>query len=161
MNVNHLHILLLSTKSINLFMNKTQSPSLNTNSHWYVIDAKNQTLGRISTHISNILRGKNKPSYTPYLDTGDYVIVINSAHVSVSGNKTNQKLYRRHSGQPGGLKVETFDQLQTRLPNRIIEKSVKGMLPKGPLGRKLFTKLKVYSGPIHPHVAQKPQEYIV
>ncbi|WP_344253857.1 50S ribosomal protein L13, partial [Pseudonocardia hydrocarbonoxydans] len=138
-------------------MNKTQSPSLNTNSHWYVIDAKNQTLGRISTHISNILRGKNKPSYTPYLDTGDYVIVINSAHVSVSGNKTNQKLYRRHSGQPGGLKVETFDQLQTRLPNRIIEKSVKGMLPKGPLGRKLFTKLKVYSGPIHPHVAQKPQ----
>nr|YP_536972.1 ribosomal protein L13 [Neopyropia yezoensis]Q1XDJ6.1 RecName: Full=Large ribosomal subunit protein uL13c; AltName: Full=50S ribosomal protein L13, chloroplastic [Neopyropia yezoensis]ABJ91316.1 50S ribosomal protein L13 [Neopyropia yezoensis]AGH27618.1 ribosomal protein L13 [Neopyropia yezoensis]QFZ66954.1 ribosomal protein L13 [Neopyropia yezoensis]ULU28933.1 ribosomal protein L13 [Neopyropia yezoensis]WKD83449.1 ribosomal protein L13 [Neopyropia yezoensis] len=142
-------------------MNKTQSPSLNTNSHWYVIDAKNQTLGRISTHISNILRGKNKPSYTPYLDTGDYVIVINSAHVSVSGNKTNQKLYRRHSGQPGGLKVETFDQLQTRLPNRIIEKSVKGMLPKGPLGRKLFTKLKVYSGPIHPHVAQKPQEYIV
>lgn len=142
-------------------MNKTQSPSLNTNSHWYVIDAKNQTLGRISTHISNILRGKNKPSYTPYLDTGDYVIVINSAHVSVSGNKTNQKLYRRHSGQPGGLKVETFYQLQTRLPNRIIEKSVKGMLPKGPLGRKLFTKLKVYSGPIHPHVAQKPQEYIV
>ena len=124
-------------------MNKTQSPSLNTNSHWYVIDAKNQTLGRISTHISNILRGKNKPSYTPYLDTGDYVIVINSAHVSVSGNKINQKLYRRHSGQPGGLKVETFDQLQTRLPNRIIEKSVKGMLPKGPLGRKLFTKLKV------------------
>nr|AIA21525.1 50S ribosomal protein L13 [Neopyropia fucicola] len=142
-------------------MNKTQSPSLNTNSHWYVIDAKNQTLGRISTHISNILRGKNKPSYTPHLDTGDYVIVINSAHVSVSGNKTNQKLYRRHSGQPGGLKVETFDQLQTRLPNRIIEKSVKGMLPKGPLGRKLFTKLKVYSGPLHPHIAQKPQEYIV
>lgn len=106
-------------------MNKTQSPSLNTNSHWYVIDAKNQTLGRISTHISNILRGKNKPSYTPYLDTGDYVIVINSAHVSVSGNKTNQKLYRRHSGQPGGLKVETFYQLQTRLPNRIIENRLK------------------------------------
>lgn len=142
-------------------MNKTQSPSLNTNSHWYIIDAKNQTLGRISTHISNILRGKNKPSYTPYLDTGDYVIVINSAYVSVSGNKGNQKLYRRHSGQPGGLKVETFEQLRTRLPNRIIEKSVKGMLPKGPLGRKLFTKLKVYSGPFHPHIAQKPQEYIV
>nr|YP_010925609.1 chloroplast 50S ribosomal protein L13 [Neoporphyra dentata]WKD83841.1 chloroplast 50S ribosomal protein L13 [Neoporphyra dentata] len=142
-------------------MNKTQAPSLNTNPNWYIIDAKNQTLGRISTHISNILRGKNKPSYTPYLDTGDYVIVINSSQVYVSGNKTNQKLYRRHSGQPGGLKVETFEQLQTRLPNRIIEKSVKGMLPKGPLGRKLFTKLKVYAGPLHPHIAQKPQEYIV
>lgn len=142
-------------------MNKTQAPSLNTNPNWYIIDAKNQTLGRISTHISNILRGKNKPSYTPYLDTGDYVIVINSSQVHISGNKTNQKLYRRHSGQPGGLKVETFEQLQTRLPNRIIEKSVKGMLPKGPLGRKLFTKLKVYAGPIHPHIAQKPQEYIV
>nr|YP_009027574.1 50S ribosomal protein L13 [Neoporphyra perforata]AGQ17109.1 50S ribosomal protein L13 [Neoporphyra perforata]AHB35068.1 50S ribosomal protein L13 [Neoporphyra perforata]AHB35277.1 50S ribosomal protein L13 [Neoporphyra perforata]AIA19439.1 50S ribosomal protein L13 [Neoporphyra perforata]AIA19648.1 50S ribosomal protein L13 [Neoporphyra perforata] len=142
-------------------MNKTQAPSLNGNSKWYIIDAKNQTLGRMSTHISNILRGKNKPSYTPYLDTGDYVIVINSSEVYVSGNKTNQKLYRRHSGQPGGLKVETFEQLQTRLPNRIIEKSVKGMLPKGPLGRKLFTKLKVYAGPIHPHIAQKPQEYIV
>nr|AIA21319.1 50S ribosomal protein L13 [Pyropia kanakaensis] len=142
-------------------MNKTHAPSLNTNSNWYIIDAKNQTLGRISTHISNILRGKNKPSYTPYLDTGDYVIVINSSQVSVSGNKSNQKLYRRHSGQPGGLKVETFEQLQIRLPNRIIEKSVKGMLPKGPLGRKLFTKLKVYAGPLHPHIAQKPQEYIV
>lgn len=142
-------------------MNKTESSLLNANSHWYIIDAKNQTLGRISTHISNILRGKNKPSYTPYLDTGDYVIVINSAHVHVTGNKRNQKLYRRHSGQPGGLKVETFHQLQTRLPNKIIEKSVKGMLPKGSLGRKLFTKLKVYSGPLHPHIAQKPQEYIV
>nr|YP_009237388.1 50S ribosomal protein L13 [Wildemania schizophylla]AKS28435.1 50S ribosomal protein L13 [Wildemania schizophylla] len=142
-------------------MNKTQIPSINTDSHWYVIDAKNQTLGRMSTHISNILRGKNKPLYTPYLDTGDYVIVINSSQVSVSGNKTTQKLYRRHSGQPGGLKVETFEQLQTRLPNRIIEKSVKGMLPKGILGRKLFTKLKVYSGSSHPHIAQKPEEYIV
>nr|YP_009244810.1 ribosomal protein L13 [Pyropia pulchra]AMK97052.1 ribosomal protein L13 [Pyropia pulchra] len=142
-------------------MNKTQAPSLNINPNWYIIDAKNQTLGRMSTHISNILRGKNKPCYTPYLDTGDYVIVINSSQVSVSGNKTNQKLYRRHSGKPGGLKVETFEQLQTRLPNRIIEKSVKGMLPKGPLGRKLFTKLKVYAGPLHPHKAQKPQEYIV
>nr|YP_007947821.1 ribosomal protein L13 [Neoporphyra haitanensis]AGG37070.1 ribosomal protein L13 [Neoporphyra haitanensis] len=142
-------------------MNKTQVPSLNTNPNWYIIDAKNQTLGRISTHISSILRGKNKPSYTPYLDTGDYVIVINSSQIYVSGNKTNQKLYRRHSGQPGGLKVETFEQLQRRLPNRIIEKSVKGMLPKGPLGRKLFTKLKVYAGPLHPHIAQKPQEYIV
>nr|BED43203.1 ribosomal protein L13 [Pyropia sp. Myanmar_A]BED43400.1 ribosomal protein L13 [Pyropia sp. Myanmar_B]BED43597.1 ribosomal protein L13 [Pyropia sp. Myanmar_C] len=142
-------------------MNKTQSSFFNTNSHWYIIDAKNQKLGRISTHISNILRGKNKPSYTPYLDTGDHVIVINSAYVHVSGNKRSQKLYRRHSGQPGGFKIETFDQLQARLPNRIIEKSVKGMLPKGSLGRKLFTKLKVYSGPFHPHVAQKPQEYIV
>lgn len=142
-------------------MNKTQIPSLNTDSNWYVIDAKNQKLGRMSTHISNILRGKNKPSYTPYLDTGDYVIVINSSQVSVSGNKKTQKLYRRHSGQPGGLKVETFEQLQTRLPNRIVEKSVKGMLPKGILGRKLFTKLKVYSGPLHPHIAQRPEEYIV
>nr|YP_010925820.1 chloroplast 50S ribosomal protein L13 [Neoporphyra seriata]WKD84052.1 chloroplast 50S ribosomal protein L13 [Neoporphyra seriata] len=142
-------------------MNKTQAPSLNTNPNWYIIDAKNQTLGRISTHISKILRGKNNPSYTPYLDTGDYVIVINSSQVYVSGNKVSQKLYKRHSGQPGGLKVETFEQLQTRLPNRIIEKSVRGMLPKGPLGRKLFTKLKVYAGPLHPHIAQKPQEYIV
>jgi len=142
-------------------MNKTQVPSLITSPSWYIIDAKDQKLGRMSTHISNILRGKNKPSYTPYLDTGDYVIVINSAEVCVSGSKTTQKLYRRHSGQPGGLKVETFEQLQTRLPNRIIEKSVKGMLPKGPLGRKLFTKLKVYSGSLHPHAAQKPKEYMV
>ena len=142
-------------------MNKTQVPLINASSHWYVIDAKNRKLGRIATHISNILRGKNKPSYTPYLDTGDYVIVVNSSQVCVSGNKATQKLYKRHSGQPGGLKVETFEQLQRRLPNRIIEKSVKGMLPKGPLGRKLFTKLKVYSGPLHPHTAQKPKEYIV
>jgi large subunit ribosomal protein L13 len=103
-----------------------------------------------------ILRGKNKPVFTPHLDTGDFVIVINAEKVVVTGKKQSQKLYRRHSGRPGGMKTESFAKLQVRLPERIIEQAVKGMLPKNSLGRSLFTKLKVYAGPNHPHEAQQP-----
>lgn len=124
---------------------------------WYVIDAKGQRLGRLASKVARILRGKEKPIYTPYLDTGDYVIVVNAKEVEVTGKKRTQKLYRRHSGRPGGMKVETFEQLQARLPERIIEEAVKGMLPKNRLGRALFTKLRVYAGPDHPHHAQQPQ----
>ncbi|MDJ0690076.1 MAG: 50S ribosomal protein L13 [Xenococcaceae cyanobacterium MO_188.B32] len=124
---------------------------------WYVVDAAEQRLGRLATEIAMILRGKNKPTFTPHMDTGDFVIVVNAEKVVVTGRKSSQKLYRRHSGRPGGMKVETFDQLQARIPERIVEKAVKGMLPKNALGRKLFTKLKVYSGAEHPHQAQKPE----
>ena len=124
---------------------------------WYVVDAADQRLGRLATEIAKTLRGKNKPEYTPFMDTGDFVVVINAEKVVVTGRKPAQKLYRRHSGRPGGMKVETFEELQERIPERIIEKAVKGMLPKNALGRKLFTKLKVYAGAEHPHEAQQPQ----
>jgi len=118
-------------------------------------------LGRLATEIATILRGKNKPNFTPNMDTGDFVIVVNADKVVVTGRKDSQKLYRRHSGRPGGMKTETFAQLQARIPERIVEQAVKGMLPKNSLGRKQFTKLKVYAGPEHPHQAQNPQEYVV
>ncbi len=140
-------------------MNKTYVPSQESlERNWYVVDAADQRLGRLATEIANVLRGKNKPTYTPHLDTGDFVIVINADKVNVTGKKRSQKLYRRHSGRPGGMKTETFAQLQARIPERIVEQAVKGMLPKNSLGRQLFTKLKVYAGPDHPHEAQKPQE---
>ena len=139
-------------------MNKTVVPKLDSiEKKWYVVDAENQRLGRLATEIANVLRGKNKPTYTPHLDTGDNVIVINAEKVVVTGRKSEQKLYRRHSGRPGGMKVETFAHLQQRIPERIIEKAVKGMLPKNSLGRSLFTNLKVYSGSSHPHQAQQPE----
>ena len=125
---------------------------------WYVVDAADQRLGRLATEIAMILRGKNKPTYTPHMDTGDYVIVVNAEKVVVTGKKSSQKLYRRHSGRPGGMKTETFNQLQARIPQRIIEQAVKGMLPKNSLGRQLFTHLKVYVGTDHPHQAQQPEE---
>jgi large subunit ribosomal protein L13 len=140
-------------------MNKTYVPSQSTlERDWYVVDAAGQRLGRLASEIARVLRGKNKPTYTPHLDTGDFVIVINAELVAVTGKKRSQKLYRRHSGRPGGMKTETFAQLQSRLPERIIEHAVRGMLPKNSLGRDLFNKLKVYKGPLHPHQAQKPQE---
>lgn len=139
-------------------MNKTPLPTQDTLEHkWYVVDAADQRLGRLATEIATILRGKNKPTFTPHLDTGDFVIVVNAEKVAVTGKKRAQKVYRRHSGRPGGMKLETFDQLQARIPERIIEQAVKGMLPKNSLGRKLFTKLKVYAGPDHPHQAQQPE----
>lgn len=139
-------------------MNKTYLPPTDSiERNWYVIDAANQRLGRLASEIAVVLRGKNKPTYTPHLDTGDFVVVINAEKVSVTGKKSNQKLYRRHSGRPGGMKTETFTQLQARIPERIIEQAVKGMLPKNTLGRQLFTKLKVYAGSEHPHQAQKPE----
>lgn len=138
--------------------NKTPLPDLNTlEKKWYIIDAADQRLGRLASEIAMILRGKNKPTYTPHLDTGDFVVVINAEKVVVTGKKSEQKLYRRHSGRPGGMKVESFNKLQARLPERIIEQAVKGMLPKNTLGRQLFTKLKVYAGDNHPHQAQQPE----
>lgn len=138
-------------------MNKTYVPNSETvEKDWYVIDASGQRLGRLATEIASILRGKNKPTYSPHLDSGDFVVVVNAEKVDVTGRKRWQKLYRRHSGRPGGMKVETFEKLQNRLPERIVEQAVKGMLPKNALGRKLFTKLKVYRGADHPHQAQKP-----
>ena len=139
-------------------MNKTSVPSIDSiERQWYLVDAENQTLGRLATEVASVLRGKNKASYTPHLDTGDFVVVVNADKVRVSGNKSQQKLYRRHSGRPGGMKVETFAHLQERLPERIVEKAIKGMLPHNALGRQMFRKLKVYKGAEHPHAAQQPQ----
>nr|AYR06419.1 ribosomal protein L13 [Rhodogorgon sp.] len=142
-------------------MNKTYIPIKNLEIKWYIIDAKNQTLGRLSTYIATVLRGKNKPTYAPYHLNKSYVIVINAERITITGAKNHQKMYRQHSGRPGGLKVETFRQLKERIPTRIIEKSVKGMLPKGSLGRRLFTHLKVYCGPSHPHNAQAPINLLI
>jgi large subunit ribosomal protein L13 len=143
-------------------MTKTYTPPIDTiERKWYVVDATDQRLGRLATEIASVLRGKNKPTFTPNMDTGDFVVVVNAEKVTVTGNKASQKLYRRHSGRPGGMKVETFNQLQDRIPERIIEKAVKGMLPKNALGRKLFTKLKVYAGPEHPHAAQQPETLVI
>jgi large subunit ribosomal protein L13 len=124
---------------------------------WYVIDAKDQTLGRLASKVSKILIGKEKITYTPFLDTGDNIIVINAEKISVTGNKENQKLYRNHSGRPGGMRIESYSKLIQRRPEKIIEHAVKGMLPKGALGRKIYTNLKVYKGEKHPHDAQTPE----
>jgi large subunit ribosomal protein L13 len=138
-------------------MNKTTPPAQDSiDRQWFVVDAENQTLGRLASEVAQVLRGKNKPCYTPHLDTGDFVVVINAEKVRVSGNKATEKVYRRHSGRPGGMKTETFAHLQARLPERIIEKAIKGMLPHNALGRQLFRKLKVYRGAEHPHAAQQP-----
>lgn len=139
-------------------MNKTYLPPVDTlERKWYVIDAADQRLGRLASEVAKVLRGKNKPSYTPFMDVGDFVIIINADKISVTGKKRTQKLYRRHSGRPGGMKTETFAKLQARVPERIIEQAIKGMLPKNTLGRQLFTKLNVYAGSDHPHQAQKPE----
>ena len=139
-------------------MNKTSLPTTETlQRQWYLVDAENQTLGRLASEVASVLRGKTKPSFTPHLDTGDFVIVINAEKIRVSGSKPTQKFYRRHSGRPGGLKSESFEHLQARLPERIVEKAIKGMLPHNALGRQLFRKLKVYKGSEHPHAAQQPK----
>ena len=126
---------------------------------WWLIDAEGQTLGRLASTIANLLRGKNKPQYTPHVDTGDFVVVINSSKVVVSGNKETDKKYYRHSGYPGGLKVETFKSLMEKNPVAAVEKAVKGMLPHNTLGQEQFNKLKVYAGAEHPHQAQNPAVY--
>ena len=138
-------------------MNKTSTPSITTiKRNWFLVDAEGQTLGRLASEIANVLRGKNKPSFTPHLDTGDFVIVVNAEKIVVSGKKASQKLYRRHSGRPGGMKIEKFESLRDRIPERILEQAVKGMLPHNSLGRQQFKKLKVYKGSEHPHDAQNP-----
>ena len=124
---------------------------------WFVIDATGKTLGRMATEIAARLRGKHKPEYTPHVDTGDYIVVVNAEKVAVTGNKQNDKTYYRHSGYPGGMKSMTFDKMVQHAPERIIEIAVKGMLPKNPLGRAMFRKLKVYAGPDHNHAAQQPK----
>lgn len=124
---------------------------------WWVVDADGKTLGRLSTEIARRLRGKHKPEYTPHVDTGDFIVVVNVEKVHVTGNKAQDKLYYRHSGRPGGLKTRTFREEIAVHPERVLESAVKGMLPKNPLGRAMFRKLKVYAGPEHPHVAQQPQ----
>jgi len=140
-------------------MNKTSVPSSNSiDRQWFLVDAENQTLGRLATEVASVLRGKTKPNFTPHLDTGDFVIVVNAEKIKVTGKKSDKKLYRRHSGRPGGLKVENFNSLQARIPERIVEKAIKGMLPHTRLGRQLFKKLKVYKGSDHPHAAQEPQK---
>jgi len=128
---------------------------------WYLVDATDKRLGRLATEVAMILRGKKKPEFTPHMDTGDFVIIINAEKVAVTGKKRTQKVYRRHSGRPGGMKTETFAKLQQRLPERILEHAIKGMLPKNSLGKQLFTKLKVYAGPTHPHEAQQPKEITI
>ncbi len=138
-------------------MNTTLVKStINESYRWYLIDASDKKLGRLSTEVSRILMGKNNPNFHPSQKIKQAVIVVNAEKIEVTGKKRYDKFYKRYSGYQGGLTIETFDELQRRIPNRIIEKAVKGMLPKGPLGRDLFTKLKVYSGEKHPHLAQKP-----
>ena len=124
---------------------------------WYVIDAENKVLGRLSTEIARRLRGKHKPEYTPHVDTGDYIVVINADKVAVTGNKEKNKQYHRHTGYPSGLKTVTLDKQRAEHPERIIEAAVRGMLPKNRLGRAMFRKLKVYAGPEHQHSAQQPK----
>ena len=124
---------------------------------WYVVDATGKTLGRMSTEIARRLRGKHKPEYTPHVDTGDYIVVVNAEKVAVTGKKVNDKMYHRHTGYIGGLKSISFGKLIVKAPESVIEIAVKGMLPKGPLGRDMFRKLKVYAGAEHPHTAQQPQ----
>ena len=123
---------------------------------WYVVDATDKVLGRLATELARRLRGKHKVTYTPHMDTGDYIVVVNAEKIRVTGNKSSNKIYYRHSGFPGGLKQITFEKLQQKSPETIIQRAVKGMLPKGPLGRAMFRKLKVYAGPDHRHAAQQP-----
>jgi large subunit ribosomal protein L13 len=124
---------------------------------WYVVDAQGQTLGRLATRVASVLRGKHKPIYTPHVDCGDYVVIVNAEKIHTTGQRLTQKKYYRHSGYPGGLKEVTLrDQLQ-KFPNRVLEQAVRGMLPKNRLGRQMFKKLKVYAGPDHPHQAQQPK----
>jgi len=124
---------------------------------WYVIDAEGQTLGRLATEIARRLRGKHKPEYTPHVDTGDYIIVVNAEKIGVTGNKENDKVYHHHTGYVGSLKSVTLGKLRKTFPDRIINKAVEGMLPRNPLGRAMFKKLKVYAGPLHDHQAQQPK----
>ncbi len=126
---------------------------------WYVVDAAGQPLGRLASKVAHVLRGKHRPEYTPHIDTGDFVIITNAAQVHLSGKKRTDKQYHRHSGYPGGLKSESYGQLLERKPSFIVERAVKGMLPKNSLGRQMFRKLKVYPEGTHPHTAQKPEPF--
>ena len=128
---------------------------------WFVVDATDKVLGRLATEIARRLRGKHKAEYTPHVDTGDYIVVTNAEKVVVTGRKFKEKLYYSHSGFPGGIKSISFDKLQAKNPARIIERAVKGMLPRNPLGREMYRKLKIYVGTEHPHLAQQPKELVI
>lgn len=137
---------------------KTYNATNETAKHnWYLVDASGKTLGRLASEIAKRLRGKHKPEYTPHVDTGDYIVVINANQVKVTGKKTTDKVYYSHSGYPGGIKAITFEKLLKKDSRRVIETAVKGMLPKNPLGRAMYRKLKVFNGAEHPHAAQQPQ----
>ena len=137
---------------------KTFSPKAADLTHeWWVVDASNLPLGRLASEIASIIRGKHKPTFAPHVDGGDYVIVVNADKVAVTSGKSQEKIYYRHSGYPGGIKEETFESLLERRPTQVVERAVKGMLPKNRLGRKMGKKLKVYAGPDHPHAAQQPK----
>ncbi len=124
---------------------------------WYVVDAADMTLGRLASEVAKVLRGKNKPIFTPHMDTGDYVIVVNAEKIKVTGKKLDQKVYYSHSDYVGGMKETTLKEMMQKYPERVVEHAVKGMLPKGPLGRQMYKKLHVYAGPEHEHAAQKPE----
>src|SRR5688572_26049600 len=133
-----------------------QATSQDRERDWYVVDAAGKTLGRLATQIADVLRGKRKPTYTPHVDVGDFVVVVNAEKISVTGDKRQEKMYYRHSGYPGGLKKRTLNEMLDRRPEEVIRLAVKGMLPRNRLARKQLTKLKVYAGPDHPHIAQQP-----
>ena len=124
---------------------------------WYIVDADGKVLGRLAAELARRLRGKHKPEFTPHVDTGDYIVVVNAEKLRVTGNKARDKIYHRHSGYPGGIYSTSFEKLQARHPTRVLEKAVKGMLPKGPLGYAMLRKMKVYAGAAHPHAAQQPK----
>ncbi len=124
---------------------------------WFVIDATDKVLGRVATEVARRLRGKHKPIYTPHVDTGDYIVIVNAEKIRVTGNKFKNKMYYHHTGYPGGMKSISFDKQIEKAPERVLQSAVKGMLPKGPLGRDMFRKLKIYAGPEHQHTAQQPQ----
>lgn len=128
---------------------------------WYVVDAEGQTLGRLAAEITKVLRGKNKPQYTPHVDTGDFVVVVNADRIEVTGRKAEQKVYRRHTGYPGGLRETSYEVMMQRKPTEILRKAVWGMMPKSRLARQQFKKLKIYAGSEHPHAAQTPEPYEV
>ena len=143
-------------------MNNTHIPKKEQiNKKWYLINAKNQNLGRLSTKIALILKGKNNIEYTPHINSMNYIIVTNAKHITITGNKKYTKTYKKHSGKPGGLKITTFNEIMKKMPIKIVETSIKGMLPKNTLGRQLFKQLKIYSESSHPHGAQKPEVIIL
>lgn len=138
-------------------MKTTLVPPPEATRRWILVDAKGQVLGRLATRIARVLRGKDKPTFTPFLDTGDFVVVINAKEIKVTGNKLTQKTYGHYSGYPGGLSTQTLQEMLDRQPEQVIHRAVKGMIPDGPLGRHLLGKLKVYPGATHPHQAQQPE----
>nr|YP_009511518.1 ribosomal protein L13 [Gracilariopsis mclachlanii]AXI97395.1 ribosomal protein L13 [Gracilariopsis mclachlanii] len=138
-------------------MNKTYIPQIKINNQWFIVNAENQNLGRLSSKVAQILKGKRITTYSPHLNSNIYIILLNSKLINITGKKKLNKIYKKHSGHPGGLKERTFHEIQAKQPNKILEQSIKGMLPKGRLGRQLFKQLKIYPENIHPHEAQKPK----